>query len=126
MKRALVLLAHGARDPLWALPLERLREAIAARVAPDTAVSCAFLEFMTPSVSRALDEAAAAGAEEITVVPVFLAAGGHVKRDLPRILEAFAAGHPQLKLTLEETLGERADVIAAMAASVVGADSATR
>lgn len=121
MKRALILLAHGARDPLWAQPLERLRDVLQQQVAVDTSVRCAFLEFMTPSVSRALEEALADGAGEIIVVPVFLAAGGHVKRDLPRILEAFAVGHPEVTLRLEETLGERAEVIAAMAGSVLGA-----
>ena len=59
-RSALVLFAHGARDPEWAEPFR----AIAARVAgnrKDLAVRLAFLEFQTPTLADAIAELAAAG-----------------------------------------------------------------
>ena len=41
--QALVLFAHGARDPRWAIPFERLAERARTK-RPDVSVSLAFLE----------------------------------------------------------------------------------
>jgi len=46
-KRALILFAHGARAASWAAPFERLRDQVRAQT-PDTDVSLAFLELMSP------------------------------------------------------------------------------
>lgn len=114
MKEALVLFAHGARDPAWAQPLERLREAVLRRM-PQADVRLAFLEFMSPGLAEAIDQAAEAGAGRILVVPVFLAQGGHVRRDVPALLAAAQNRHPGLRLELCGVLGEAQAVIEAMA-----------
>lgn len=119
---SIILFAHGARDPEWARPLQRLREAVLAR-SPEANVQLAFLEFMTPDLGGAIDAAAAAGASQVSVVPVFLAQGGHVRRDVPLVLAAAQARHPALKIELRPVLGEAQSVIEAMAACVL-ADSA--
>lgn len=118
MIEALILFGHGARDPAWAQPLERLREAV-LRGLPQADVRLAFLEFMTPTLTEAIDDAVAAGARRIVVVPVFLAQGGHVRRDVPAVLEAALARHPGLKLRLCGALGEAQEVIDAMAEVVL-------
>ncbi|MDQ8020587.1 MAG: CbiX/SirB N-terminal domain-containing protein [Moraxellaceae bacterium] len=110
----LILFAHGARDPEWARPLERLREAVLAS-RPDLDVRLAFLEFMAPTLPEAIDAVAAAGAAEITIAPVFLAQGGHVKRDLPVMLAEAAARHPALRLAVQPSLGENQAVVEALA-----------
>lgn len=112
-----VLFAHGARDPAWAEPLLRLREAVQRRCT-QAEVRLAYLEFMSPDLSAAIDEAVCAGARSVAVVPVFLAQGGHVKRDLPRLVAQSQARHPQVAIALREALGESASVIDAMAAAV--------
>ena len=116
--RSYLLFAHGARDPEWAKPLLRLRDEVAS-LQPDADVSVAFLEFMTPDLARALDQAVARGATQVEVVPVFLAQGGHVKRDVPVLLEAARARHPQVSIVLQPALGESSVVIAAVAAAVL-------
>lgn len=118
---AIVLFGHGARDPEWARPLERLREQVLARH-PDLDVRLAFLEFMQPGLADALEAAAAQGASSVRVVPVFLAQGGHVKRDVPEILAAVRQKHPSLKIELTTALGETAAVLAAMAEEVLRPD----
>ena len=49
-KNALILFAHGARDPNWALPAQRVAEET-RRLRPDALVSVAFLELMTPTLA---------------------------------------------------------------------------
>jgi sirohydrochlorin cobaltochelatase len=44
---AVILFAHGAREPVWAQPLESIRDRLRAAGTP---VELAFLEFMSPSL----------------------------------------------------------------------------
>jgi sirohydrochlorin cobaltochelatase len=117
----LILFGHGARDPEWARPMERLGEAVRARTAHD--VRLAYLEFMTPTLAECIDAAVGGGAQHIVVIPVFLAQGGHVRRDVPRILADAQARHPAVSFQLRPALGEAQIVIDAMADYVVGAAS---
>ncbi len=116
MTSAVLLFAHGARDPRWAIPFE----AVAARVRaqrPGCEVRLAFLEFMAPSIAEAGDDLAAQGCTQVQVVPLFLGAGGHVRKDLPALLDALRAAHPAVSFTLHPAVGELDAVIDAMAAA---------
>ena len=93
--RALVLFAHGARDARWREPFDRLQKRLAAQQ-PDVDVRLAFLELMTPDLPGTIDELAAAGVQHITIVPVFFGQGGHLRRDLPALVERCAQAHPAL------------------------------
>jgi sirohydrochlorin cobaltochelatase len=90
---ALILFVHGARDPRWAVPFERLRDLITAR-SPDIPVRIAFLEHGTPDLSQAAIDVAAAGVRRIKVVPLFFGRGGHLREDFPRHLAAAKARVP--------------------------------
>ncbi|MCG2586597.1 sirohydrochlorin chelatase [Massilia sp. TS11] len=114
-KRAIVLFAHGARSASWRAPFERLAELVAARN-PDAAVSLAFLELMEPRLPEAVHAAIAAGAEAVSIVPIFLGQGGHVLRDLPPLVADLRAAHPQVPIALAEAVGENAAVLEAIAA----------
>jgi sirohydrochlorin cobaltochelatase len=114
MTKAIILFAHGARDPDWARPFEHLRDEVAART-PGVRVVVAFLEFMQPPLADAIDALIADKVCEIDIVPAFMAQGAHLKRDLPRLLEAARAKHPDVRLVLRPALGEAPGVIAAMA-----------
>ncbi len=109
-----ILFGHGARDPEWAAPMRRIREHML--VQPDApAVELAFLEFMQPTLPDAIVRIAASGVQRIAIVPIFLGQGGHLKRDLPILLEQVRAAHPECEITLAAAVGESASVIAAMA-----------
>ena len=114
MKTGLILFAHGARDPRWAEPFE----AVAARVRvqrPDMLVRLAFLELMSPSLPDAGAELAALGCHNLQVLPLFLGAGGHVRVDLPLLIDSLRSAHPGLVVTLQPAVGEIDSVTAAMA-----------
>ncbi len=118
--QAIVLFAHGARDPRWAEPFQ----AVAARVraaAPGCAVALAFLELMAPSLGDAVDRLVADGATRIDVVPVFLGTGGHLRQDLPPLVEAVRQRHRPLPIHLHAAIGEHAAVVEAMALAAVAA-----
>ncbi len=114
MKRGLLLFAHGARDPNWALPFEAVVERIRG-AAPEVAVALAYLDFMTPGIVEAGDSLAAAGCTRVEVLPLFLGAGGHVRKDLPLLVERLRQAHPAVQWLLRRTVGEDEAVIAAMA-----------
>jgi sirohydrochlorin cobaltochelatase len=114
-KRAMVLFAHGARDPRWAEPFQRLRGIVQTQ-APDLVVSLAFLELMSPRLPELAIELAADGVDEVTVVPVFLGQGGHVMRDLPVIVDELKASFPNMTFKIAGAVGEDDSVLKAMAA----------
>lgn len=116
---ALVLFGHGARDPEWAGPMRRIREAALARPGAPR-VELAFLEFMAPTLPEAIAALAAEGARRVAVVPIFLAQGGHLERDLPVLLEEARAAHPGCEITLATAAGEADPVVAAMADYALG------
>ena len=118
MRRGLLLFAHGARDPRWAEPFEAVAAA-ARRHQPDWSVQLAFLEFMTPTLLAAGQSLAAAGCTRVDVVPLFLGAGGHVRKDLPLLLDELRSAHSGVRWQLQRAIGEQAGVVDAMAHAAV-------
>jgi sirohydrochlorin cobaltochelatase len=112
--RGLILFAHGARDPRWAAPFEAVATRV-RRARPDVPVRLAFLEFMTPALPEAGAELAATGCTQVDVLPLFLGAGGHVRRDLPLLMDALRVAHPAVAFRLHTAVGEVNSVIDAMA-----------
>ena len=45
------------------------------------------------------------GADDIRIVPYFLFEGVHIKEDIPEEIKAFQAHHPNVKITMGQTLG---------------------
>lgn len=113
-KSSLILFAHGARDPRWAEPFQRLQRILQAQ-SPDIDVSLAFLELMSPRLPERVAQLVAEGCTGVTVVPVFFGQGGHVLRDLPVILEQIRKDHPQLTIKASPAVGESEAVLNAIA-----------
>lgn len=120
-----LLFAHGARDPNWSLPFEDVARRVRAQ-RPDTRVELAFLEFMTPDIATAGRQLAEAGCTHVTVVPLFLGAGGHVRRDLPALLAGLEASFPAVRFTLTPAVGELDPVIDAMASTAAALAEAAK
>jgi sirohydrochlorin cobaltochelatase len=110
----IVLFAHGSRDPEWAAPFREVRSLVAAR-RPEARIEVAFLESASPTLAEAIDAVVAAGASSVLVVPLFLAPGGHTRRDLPPMVEAARARHPGVPMRVATTIGETPAVLAAIA-----------
>lgn len=116
MKAGLLLFAHGARDPNWSLPFQAVLESVRVR-APEVSVLLSYLEFMSPDLIDAGAALAAQGCTQVDVVPLFLGTGGHVRRDLPLLIETLRTAHPQTTWTVRSSIGEAPGVIEAIAAA---------
>ena len=118
--RGLLLFAHGARDPQWALPFEAVAQRCRAERGADR-VALAYLEFMTPDLVAAGHALVAAGCSVVDVVPLFLGAGGHVRKDIPVLMARLQAEHPTVTFTLRPAVGEAPTLVDAMAAVALSA-----
>jgi sirohydrochlorin cobaltochelatase len=111
---AIILFAHGARDPEWATPFHRIAGRLRDQC-PDTRVELAFLEFMQPALDGAVGMVVAEGIRRITLVPLFLAQGGHLKQDLPRLLDNIRSRHPDVRIDVTPAIGDALELTAAIA-----------
>lgn len=118
----LILFAHGSRDSQWRKPFESMLE----RLQHDSnqVSTLAFLECMEPSLAEAIDSLVAQGVQKITVVPVFLAVGSHVRKDLPLLLEQARQKHPALHIQSSAAIGEQPEIQAAIAQFALKATTA--
>ena len=103
MSQALVLFAHGAAIPRGPEPCagcsgDRRRPA-------RHRVELAFLELMAPIFPPASPAWPARGVGCIVVLPMFIAQGGHLKRDLPAI-STLQGRFPEVELQLARAVGE--------------------
>ncbi|SAL19497.1 CbiX [Caballeronia arvi] len=112
-KHGIILFGHGARDPRWAEPFERLASKLRAQRGDP--VSLAFLELMSPDLPSAVAVQVDDGCDAITVVPVFFGQGGHVRRDLPEIVDKCRANHPGVRIDCATAVGEDEAVLDAVA-----------
>lgn len=119
-QHALILFAHGARDPRWAAPFQRLQQIVQTQM-PDVMVALAFLELMTPRLPELVAQLVQNGCGQVTIVPVFFGQGGHVLRDLPVIIEELKASYPQASFKVVEAVGEDPQVLNAIAHYCVNA-----
>ncbi|MBP2320679.1 sirohydrochlorin ferrochelatase [Kibdelosporangium banguiense] len=85
-------MAHGTRDPLGSRVIEDLAAQVRLRL-PDVDVRVAFADVCAPSVTEVLREIQG----QAVVVPAFLAAGYHVRVDIPK--QIAESGHSEVALT---------------------------
>ena len=108
--KAIILFGHGSRDPLWRQPIE----AVAARIAqlkPGLPVRCSYLELDQPDLATAASQLVAAGATQVTIVPMFLGTGRHARNDLPLLVDALRQTHSGVIFTLQQAVGEDPRVV---------------
>lgn len=113
-KTALILFAHGSRTAQWADPFYRLQQHI-ERNRPDILALPAFLEAMQPTLQGAMAQIHAAGLREVVVLPVFLAAGAHLKRDLPLLVAQATRQYPDMRVRVLPPIGDNDALLQAIA-----------
>lgn len=114
MDSAIILFAHGARDPEWAQPFFTIRDQVAQQF-PDVPVSVAFLEIMRPTLAEAVAELAEQDVNRITLIPLFMARGGHLKEDMPLLLADIYRLHPGIRFHTAPAIGEADAVLRCIA-----------
>jgi sirohydrochlorin ferrochelatase len=104
MTTALVLMAHGSREAAANDDLTDLADRI-RDLGRYASVVASYLELATPDIKTACRTCIAAGADRVILLPYFLSAGVHMRRDLARLRDELAAEHPDVPFTLAEPLG---------------------
>ncbi|KXW58418.1 sirohydrochlorin ferrochelatase [Ferrovum myxofaciens] len=118
MPQGILLFAHGARDPLWANPFLDILDKVRS-LRPTQDVDLCFLELMHPSLDQAVQEQTRRGVTDLIIVPLFMAQGGHLRHDLPALIETLHHQHPALKIRVTTALGDSPELLEAIAQWVI-------
>src|SRR5947208_1358351 len=103
-KTALVLIAHGSRQAEANADLWHMAEALRRR-GEFAFVTASFLELAEPSIPEAGRQCALQGVHRVVLLPYFLSAGVHVRRDLAAIRDSLAEEFSAIEFLLAEPLG---------------------
>lgn len=104
-ERAIILLAHGSRDPLWRQPMEAVAQRM-RELEPAVAVQCAYLELARPDLAHSAETLISGGATHIRIVPMFLGLGKHAREDLPLLAHQLRQQHPHVVFEQQPAVGE--------------------
>lgn len=110
MENLVILLAHGSRDPLWAKTFEDFTKSARAK---HSNTRLAYMELCTPSLEQAVNEGVKSGFCSISVLPLFLAQGKHLRYDVPKMLKQYEIKH-NIEIKLLAPLGEQAELATAV------------
>ncbi|HSL61234.1 MAG TPA: CbiX/SirB N-terminal domain-containing protein [Desulfotignum sp.] len=108
--KALILAAHGSRQPASAREVAALAEKLDEKVRKDRAkgiytVAHAFLQFCTPSLETVIQGLAEQGVDEMIIFPFFISAGSHVQSDIPREVDKVRSRYPGVRFSITRHLG---------------------
>lgn len=102
-----ILAGHGSSER-EAGDLEDVARRVHGMMHPGCTQGCvraAYLQFMTPGLAGAIDNAVHQGAKKIIIHPYFLASGYHVTRHIPGIIADARQRHPGVELMCTAPLG---------------------
>ncbi|TGN41783.1 sirohydrochlorin chelatase [Marinobacter confluentis] len=99
---AIILLAHGSSDPRWCETFEKLAGPTLQSV-PGSRI--AYMELAEPSIDTVVSEGVTSGTRAFKIVPLFLAAGRHLRKDVPGMITELEKSHG-VTITLAAPIGE--------------------
>lgn len=109
--KALLLIAHGSNRQESNQEIQVLAEKLAVSSRGFDLVQCAFLELTQPSIPSALEDLVRHGADDITAIPYFLAAGRHVVTDIPEQLNRFMETHKDITIRQTAYIGQANGIV---------------
>jgi len=117
--KAILYIGHGTRSKKGAEEAKSFLQRVIDRVnIPIQEIS--FLELTDPLIDQGFKRCVERGATEITVVPLFLLAAGHIKKDIPEALEQISRHYPDIKLSMMDPFGVQGEILDAIADLVRG------
>jgi sirohydrochlorin cobaltochelatase len=105
LKTQLVLFAHGSRDPRWRAPFLKLLDHLRGHEGEES-VALAFMEFAPPTLVDVAKHADARGIGRLRLLPLFLAGGAHVAKDIPEQVGWVKEALPSLEVEVLPPIGE--------------------
>ncbi len=101
----LVLFAHGSRDPRWRAPFLEMLATLRAELG-ESRVSLAFMEFAGPTLLEVAGDARSHGVDTLRLLPLFLAGGAHVAKDIPAQVAEVEKNLPGMRIEVMRPVGE--------------------
>ena len=117
-RRATILLAHGSSDPNWLMPFEHLTSRICAQVTSDARVELAYMELAEPTLEHQVEQLHQQGYTHIDVLPLFFAAGRHLRKDVPAQIDALMT-QLDISISLHPPVGLEPEVASAISQVVL-------
>lgn len=109
--KVLILIAHGSRVDSANSEIKGLAKALSHKAqASYTQVVPAFLELAEPSIPDAMQQCIDEGADELVLLPYFLAGGKHIRKDIPSEIGAKQAQYPDIKISVLDYFGKSQDI----------------
>ena len=110
---SLLLIGHGTRSAEGADELHRFATEL-GKARPSVAIEAGFIEFVEPTVDRAIDMLVEAGATRVVAVPLLLLGAGHLKDDGPAALARARKRHGDTTFSYARELGIHPLVLSTM------------
>lgn len=103
-KDVILLIGHGSRNPAGNDEFLVFADKLRARLPKETIVPC-FIELADVLIPEGVERAVKLGASRIIAVPVILLAAGHVKVEVPELLEAAREKYPDVEFVYTRNIG---------------------
>jgi sirohydrochlorin ferrochelatase len=102
--KGILYIGHGTRSRKGAEEAKSFIQKVINRIdVPIQEIS--FLELTEPFIAEGFQRCVEQGATEITVVPLFLLAAGHVKEDIPTTLSSLHKRYPHIQIQVRDPFG---------------------
>lgn len=103
-KIGVMVCGHGSRDKDAIREFDSVATGIRERL-PQFDVESGFLEFATPIIRDGLDKLRERENKLVLAIPGMLFSAGHVKNDVPSVLNRYEAEHPEMEIRFGRDLG---------------------
>ncbi len=121
-KIGVMVCGHGSRDEDAIAEFAQVAAGIAERL-PRFPVRSGFLEFARPVIRDGLEELRGLGCKRILALPGMLFAAGHVKNDIPSVLNEYAAQHKGLAIDYGRELAVETKLLRVAAERIAEAEA---
>jgi sirohydrochlorin ferrochelatase len=112
--KAILYIGHGTRSKKGAVEIRVFIDKVKARI--DVPIQeLSFLELTDPLIEEGFEKCVEQGATAIDVVPLFLLAAGHIKRDIPEALSPLIAKYPTIPVKIKNPFGVQEVILDAVA-----------
>ena len=102
--QAILYVGHGTRSTKGAEEAKLFLNEVMNRVEAEIQ-EISFLELTQPTIEESFERCIEVGATNITVVPLFLLAAGHIKQDIPEKLKYLQQKHPFVQVIVADPFG---------------------
>jgi len=111
--KAILYIGHGTRSKKGAEEAKAFLQRVITQVnVPIQEIS--FLELTEPFIDQGFQLCVERGATEIVVVPLFLLAAGHIKKDIPEELTKLKGNYPHIKVSMRDPFGVQDKILGAI------------